>query len=302
MAHNESEFTRKLKKLFSNRSVVVTIVTLLVATGIILAVTISANRAPRPSTGGNRGTETDTQATINDETLPTGNNGNGGETLPTGNNGNNGNNGGGGETLPTGNNGNNGNGGETLPTGNNGNNGGETLPTVNDKETLPVVDEPEADKYTLPVTGKLMKAHDPTIQVYSNTMGDYRVHLGLDITTQAEAPVYAIADGTVEKIWNDALMGTCLAISHAEDVVSIYKNLAPEMVSGIAVGATVTQGQEIAKVGESAVVEMADEPHLHYEMTVNGISVDPLKYFSDASVETLSKDTAFENAGMTPGK
>ena len=288
MAHNESEFTRKLKKLFSNRSVVVTIVTLLVATGIILAVTISANRASRPNTGGNQGTGTvtDTQATINDETLPTGNNGNGGETLPTGNNGNNG---GGGETLPTGNNGNNGN-------------GGETLPTVNDKETVPVVEEPEADKYTLPVTGKLMKAHDPTIQVYSNTMGDYRVHLGLDITTQADAPVYAIADGTVEKIWNDALMGTCLAISHAEDVVSIYKNLAPEMASGVTVGATVTQGQEIAKVGESAVVEMADEPHLHYEMTVNGISVDPLKYFSDASVETLSKDTAFENAGMTPGK
>ena len=288
MAHNESEFTRKLKKLFSNRSVVVTIVTLLVATGIILAVTISANRASRPNTGGNQGTGTvtDTQATINDETLPTGNNGNGGETLPTGNNGNNG---GGGETLPTGNNGNNGN-------------GGETLPTVNDKETVPVVEEPEADKYTLPVTGKLMKAHDPTIQVYSNTMGDYRVHLGLDITTQADAPVYAIADGTVEKIWNDALMGTCLAISHAEDVVSIYKNLAPEMASGVTVGATVTQGQEIAKVGESAVVEMADEPHLHYEMTVNGISVDPLKYFSDASVETLSKDTAFETAGMTPGK
>lgn len=276
MAHNESEFTRKLKKLFSNRSVVVTIVTLLVATGIILAVTISANRASRPNTGGNQGTETvtDTQATINDETLPTGNNGN------------------------------NGNGGETLPTGNNGNNGngGETLPTVNDKETVPVVEEPEADKYTLPVTGKLMKAHDPTIQVYSNTMGDYRVHLGLDITTQADAPVYAIADGTVEKIWNDALMGTCLAISHAEDVVSIYKNLAPEMASGVTVGATVTQGQEIAKVGESAVVEMADEPHLHYEMTVNGISVDPLKYFSDASVETLSKDTAFENMGMTSGK
>ena len=276
MAHNESEFTRKLKKLFSNRSVVVTIVTLLVATGIILAVTISANRASRPNTGGNQGTGTvtDTQATINDETLPTGNNGN------------------------------NGNGGETLPTGNNGNNGngGETLPTVNDKETVPVVEEPEADKYTLPVTGKLMKAHDPTIQVYSNTMGDYRVHLGLDITTQADAPVYAIADGTVEKIWNDALMGTCLAISHAEDVVSIYKNLSPEMASGVTVGATVTQGQEIAKVGESAVVEMADEPHLHYEMTVNGISVDPLKYFSDASVETLSKDTAFENMGMTSGK
>ena len=92
------------------------------------------------------------------------------------------------------------------------------------------------------------------------------------------------------------MMGACIAIAHAEDVVTIYKNLAPELANGITVGASVTQGQQIANVGETAVVEMADEPHLHYEMTVNGISVDPLKYFSDADVEALSKDTAFENA------
>ena len=253
MAHNESEFTRKLKRLCSNRAVVVTVITLLVATGIVLAVTVSANRASRPGVGGNQTTETvtDTQAAVKDETLP----------------------------------------------------------TYKEEETLPVAGDPDADKYTLPVGGKLMKAHDPTIQVYSNTMGDYRVHLGLDIATEAGAAVCAVADGTVEKIWNDSLMGTCLALTHAEDTVTIYKNLAPELAEGITVGASVTQGQQIATVGETAVVEMADEPHLHFEMTVNGISVDPLKYFSDASVETLSKDTAFENtvaesetAGMTSGK
>lgn len=245
MAHNESEFTGKLKRLCSNRAVVVTVVTLLVATGIILAITISANRASRPTPGGNQvtGTQTDTQANVKDETLP----------------------------------------------------------TYNGGETLPVAGDPDADKYILPVTGKLMKAHDPTIQVYSDTMGDYRVHLGLDIATEAGAPVYAVADGKVEKVWNDSLMGTCLAIAHAEDTVTIYKNLAPELASGITVGASVTQGQEIATVGESAVVEMADEPHLHYEMTVGGISVDPLKYFSDAAVETLSKDTAFENSAAESG-
>ena len=240
MAHNESEFTRKIKRLCSNRAVVVTIVTLLVATGIILAVTISANRASRPSTGGNQatGTVADTQATIKDETLP----------------------------------------------------------TYNEGETLPTVEEVEANKYALPVTGQLAKSHDASVQVYSNTMGDYRVHLGLDIATTAGAPVYAVADGTVEKIWNDSMMGACIAIAHAEDVVTIYKNLAPEFANGVVVGASVTQGQQIANVGETAVVEMADEPHLHYEMTVNGISVDPLKYFSDTDVEALSKDTAFENA------
>ena len=252
MAHNESEFTRKLKKLCSNRAVVVTVVTLLVATGIILAVTISANRAARPVPNQDTGKET-TQPNGNDETLPTGGN-------------------------------------------------GETQPVGGDVEN-------EASKYALPVTGQLAKAHDASVQVYSNTMGDYRVHLGLDIATTAGAPVYAVADGKVEKIWSDSMMGTCVAIAHAEDVVTIYKNLAPEFADGITVGATVKQGQQIAVVGETAVVEMADEPHLHYEMTVSGISVDPLQYFSDTDVQALSKDTAFENmmsgsetTGTTSGK
>ncbi len=262
MAHNESEFTSKFKKLCSNRAVIVTVVTLLVATGIILAVTISANRAAKPTplnpTDTATDTAADTNAPVRDETLPTYN------------------------------------GEETLPTGNSGD---ETLPVSGNTDTVP-------DKYRLPVSGKLLKAHDPTIQVYSNTMGDYRVHLGLDIATEADAPVYAVADGTVEKIWSDAMMGTCLAITHADDVVTIYKNLAPEMASGITVGASVKQGQEIGTVGATAVVEMADEPHLHYEMTVNGISVDPLKYFSDASVGTLSDESTAETetAGMTSGK
>ena len=48
MATNETEFTRKMKSLFRNRAVIVTAVTLLAATGIIIAVTVSANRAKKP--------------------------------------------------------------------------------------------------------------------------------------------------------------------------------------------------------------------------------------------------------------
>ncbi len=247
MANNETEFKGKFKKLCSNRAVIVTVITLVVAMGIILAITISANRANRPAPGKDPVGTADGTAAPND----------------------------------------------TAPAIKD-----ETLPTYNGAETLPVGAEGNeaADRYVLPVTGKLMKAHDPTIQVFSNTMGDYRVHLGLDIATAAEAPVYAVSDGKIEKVWNDSLMGTCLAISHADGVVTVYKNLAPELASGITAGVSVKQGQEIARVGDTAVVEMADEPHLHFEMTVNGIAVDPLKYFSAASVTTLSKDTAFESS------
>lgn len=178
----------------------------------------------------------------------------------------------------------------------------ETLPVYNGGATQPVsgdVQEPGA--FVLPVSGKLQKAHDATIQVYSNTMGDYRIHLGLDIATAAEAPVYAAADGQVEKVWEDALMGHCVAITHGDNTVSIYKNLGEELAEGIAAGVTVKAGQALGYVGDSAALEMADEPHLHFEMTVNGLPVDPLDYFSDKDVDALSKDTAFESSAVESG-
>lgn len=247
---NETEFSRKMKKLVSNRAVIVTAVTLLVVAGVIVAATVSANRAKKPlpddpSVSGTAGS-TDTQS---------------------------------------------------APSG-----GEVTLPTYNGGETQPVGADPDEPKapLELPVSGKLFKGHDATIQVYSNTMGDYRVHLGVDIATAPEAPVCAAADGKVEKVWEDSMMGTCVAIAHKDDTVSIYKNLAKDLAEDIAVGATVKQGQQLGTVGDTAVVEMADEPHLHFEVTVKGLSVDPLDYFSQESVNALSEDTAFESGAADP--
>lgn len=248
MASNQNEFSYKIKKLAGNRAVVVTAVTLLVVTGIVIAATVSANRARKPVT------EDPTVTTSAKDTV-------GGSTVTEE------------ATLPS-------------------YNGGETQPT------LSAPTEPEA-MMALPVSGLLYKGHDATIQVYSNTMGDYRVHLGVDIATAPEAPVYAAADGKVEKIWEDSMMGTCVAITHKDETVSIYKNLAAELAEGIAAGATVKRGDVIGSVGDTAVVEMADEPHLHFEVTVKGISTDPLDFFAKSDVDALSKDPAVESGAVT---
>ena len=94
------------------------------------------------------------------------------------------------------------------------------------------------------------------------------------------------------------MMGTCVAVTHKDETVSIYKNLAKELAEGIAAGATVKQGQQLGTVGDTAVVEMADEPHLHFEVTAKGISVDPLDYFSEKDVNALSEDTAYESGAV----
>ena len=120
------------------------------------------------------------------------------------------------------------------------------------------------------------------------------MHLGIDIATAPNAEVFAVADGTVKRIWTDPMMGQCIAIEHSGDCITVYKNLSPETAAGLAAGSSVKQGQLIGTVGESALLELADEPHLHMEMTVKGLQVDPLEYFSAAVVAALSEDTAFE--------
>ena len=173
-----------------------------------------------------------------------------------------------------------------------------TEPVATEKETATQNNSsPTAGKipsFILPVSGSLSSSHDPTLQVFSPTMQDYRVHLGIDLTTSENAPVYAAADGKISKIWVDTLMGYCIAIKHSGDCVTIYKNLAETLPEGIAEGVSVRSGQLIATVGESAMVEIADEPHLHFEMTVSDLSVDPLEYFDETALESIKKDSSVE--------
>ena len=168
----------------------------------------------------------------------------------------------------------------------------DETPTGNVPQT-PTETVPEL---TLPTNGKLAKAHNADVQVFSQTLQDYRVHLGIDITTEANAEVFAAADGTVKKIWEDPMMGWSVAINHSGDCVTVYKNLAKDLAGGVTEGSTVRAGQLIGTVGDSAMIEIAEEPHLHMEMTVKGLQVNPLEYFSQAVVATLSQDTAFEQS------
>lgn len=153
----------------------------------------------------------------------------------------------------------------------------DTHPEENTTVSGPEVEISEVDMDTIVKGGNVIKKHDPNLQVYSQTMGDYRVHLGIDIECEMNAPVNSMIDGEVKKIWSDSLMGNCVAISNGTYVV-IYKNLASQTANGIEEGSKVTIGQLIGYVGDSALIELADPPHLHLEITKDDISIDPLKY------------------------
>jgi murein DD-endopeptidase MepM/ murein hydrolase activator NlpD len=150
-------------------------------------------------------------------------------------------------------------------------------------------------RFLLPVSGVLQSEHDATVQVFSPTMGDYRTHLGIDIGTTAGAAVSAMADGVIAQVWQDVSMGQCVAVKHSGDAYTIYKNLSAELPAHVVVGRSVKAGDRIGTVGESAMVEVAAEPHLHLEMTVGGLAVDPTDYLDADAMATLREATDFED-------
>lgn len=172
------------------------------------------------------------------------------------------------------------------------------------QETTPPPQSGETDKptqgntipdFALPVSGALSKKHSVDTQVFSPTLNEYRVHLGIDIATEEAAPVCAMAAGTVAQIWEDPMMGWSVALSHTGDCVTVYKNLSKQLADGITVGAEVQAGQLLGSVGDTAMIEIAEEPHLHMEMTVKGLQVDPLDYFSQEVLSALTEDSIYES-------
>ncbi len=166
--------------------------------------------------------------------------------------------------------------------------------TLAEAETAPsmVADEEEAEdasalpdntppEFILPASGYILKPHDLTQAVFSATMNDYRIHRGIDIEASIGDDVLCSADGTVESCYVDPFMGTCVEVAHSGGFVSYYKNLSPELPEGIEAGAQVSCGQVIGSVGESAIIEIADTAHLHFELSQNEMSLDPTEYLPE---------------------
>lgn len=146
--------------------------------------------------------------------------------------------------------------------------------------------EPEKVTFISPVSGKIITEHSLTVPVFSVTLEEWRVHAGIDISTADSAPVFAVADGEVTDVYNHPMLGTTVEITHADNVKSIYSNLSADASTLVKKGATVSRGDQIGVVGETSISELAEEPHLHFEMSLNDECVDPLGYISEEAQES----------------
>lgn len=133
--------------------------------------------------------------------------------------------------------------------------------------------------FYLPVGGATVsKAFSDEVATFSLTMNDYRVHTGTDLYAPVGTNVVACADGVIEKIWQDPFKGYCVSIDHGAGVQSVYCNLSENIPANLCEGGPVAGGDVIGGVGESMITELADAPHVHFEMCINGQAVDPMQY------------------------
>ena len=151
-----------------------------------------------------------------------------------------------------------------------------TTPTVS--ETTPPVTEKKTLKTMSPVEGAPIFGYSMEALSYNQTTRDWRVHNGLDIAAEAGTEVCAAADGEVYTVYQDDVMGTTVVIRHIGGYTTTYASLSQELA--VKAGDTVTLGQVIGTVGETALTETALGPHVHFSVTCQDVPMDPAEFLN----------------------
>lgn len=114
--------------------------------------------------------------------------------------------------------------------------------------------------------------------------GEGAFHSGVDIDAPFGTPVRAPADGEVAEAGMNAGYGREIVLTHGHDLSTVYGHLSAISVS---IGQHVTRGQVIGYVGQSG---RATGPHLHYEVRIHSVPVNPYKYLRTTYAEFAKLD------------
>lgn len=150
--------------------------------------------------------------------------------------------------------------------------------TSTQKETTESKSEKEEETkkelaFGMPVEGEIMKAYAKDNLLYSETLQEWTTHLGIDIKAEKTTVIKASEAGRVKTIKNDPRYGLTITIEHDNGYQTVYANLLSSEF--VIEGEKVEKGQSIGTVGNTASFEIADEPHLHFEILKDGVQVDP---------------------------
>ena len=125
-----------------------------------------------------------------------------------------------------------------------------------------------------PVRGLITAGYGYRVSPFT---GQREMHEGLDIAAPHGTPIVATADGVVSFAGPLAAFGNVVFINHGHGFTTFYAHTSSIRVQE---GKPVKRGDAIAHVGTSG---RTTGPHVHYEVQLNGTTVNPLKYIVDPS-------------------
>jgi len=151
-----------------------------------------------------------------------------------------------------------------------------TAPTKAGETTEPT--QPTAGKLSVcaPVEGEVLSGYAMEVLSYNETTRDWRVHNGVDFAAPEGTKVVAAADGQVYTVYEDDRMGMTVVIRHEGGYTTRYSSL--DSAVAVSAGENVTMGQTIGAVGTSALMENALGHHVHFAVSKNDESVDPMEF------------------------
>lgn len=129
--------------------------------------------------------------------------------------------------------------------------------------------------YTLPLGTDIGKDYSRGVPVYSEVMGDWRTHDGVDFNGAYGDGIKAIADGIVKEIKDEPFMGGTVVVDHGGGVVATYCGV--EIDEKIKRGSIVSDSEKIGEIGFIPAESDSQFPHVHLEIRVDGELCDPLE-------------------------
>ncbi|MGB9808807.1 MAG: M23 family metallopeptidase, partial [Caldanaerobacter sp.] len=117
---------------------------------------------------------------------------------------------------------------------------------------------------------------------YHPVLKTYRMHTGIDIAANTGDEIVAAADGIVRAAGYYGGYGNTVIIDHSDGVSTLYAHYSMVLVKA---GEVVKQGQKIALVGSTGI---STGPHLHFEVRLNNIPMDPMKALDNLSIASGS--------------
>jgi murein DD-endopeptidase MepM/ murein hydrolase activator NlpD len=110
--------------------------------------------------------------------------------------------------------------------------------------------------------------------------GTVRFHAGVDLAPGCRAPIYAGYPGRVVYAGPNGTYGNYIRIDHGGGVTTGYAHIVDGGI-GVSVGQNVSAGTRIASVGSTGA---STGCHLHFEVRLNGVAVDPVPYLRDRGI------------------